>query len=118
MKSWQLKIKTVSEANSSEFWRKKHVRHSWQKECIGVWGKKNNIKDTELPCTIKLTRLSPGIGLDEDENLRMSFKYIKDYIADVILPGQAPGRADGDKRIKWEYAQEKTPIYSIRIEIF
>lgn len=116
-KVWELNIKTVSEANSSEHWRAKAKRHRSQKLFIKLWSLENDIKATNLPVSIKLTRLAPGNGLDEDDNLRMAFKYIKDYIADQIIPGLAAGRADGDKRIKWEYAQEKYPIYAMRIEI-
>ena len=115
-KSWFIYIKTVSEANSSEHWTKKNKRHKSQKKFIRLWSLENNIKSTILPCIVRLTRLAPGM-LDEDDNLRMAFKWIKDFIADEILPGQAPGRADSDKRITWTYAQEKSPIYAIRIEI-
>jgi hypothetical protein len=38
-------------------------------------------------------------------------------IADQILPGLAAGRADGDKRMTWEYAQEKGKT-CVRVEIF
>lgn len=116
-KSWTLNIKTVSEANCFEPWQKKHKRHQLQKRIIRLWSVENRIGSTSLPCIIKLTRLSPSNGLDEDDNLRMSLKYLKDYIADQILPNQAAGRADSDKRIKWEYSQEKHPIYAVKIEI-
>lgn len=116
-RSWKLPIKTVSEANCSEHWTIKAKRHKYQKRIIWLWSLQNNIKAITLPVTIRLTRLAPGNGLDEEDNLRMAFKWIKDYVADQILPGLAPGRADGDKRIKWEYAQEKSNIMKIRIEI-
>lgn len=115
-KSWQINIKTVSEANCFEHWRKKHDRHKAQKRFIRLWAIENNIGRLKLPLTVKLTRFAPGM-LDEDDNLRMALKYCKDYIADSIIPGLAAGRADGDKRIKWEYNQERSSIYAIRIEI-
>lgn len=117
IKSWILPIKTVSEANCSQHWRVKKKRHDRQKEIIRLWSIQNNIQATTLPCKIRLTRLSPGNGLDEDDNLRMAFKWVKDYIADQIIRGLAAGRADGDKRITWEYGQEKASILSIRIDI-
>lgn len=113
---WLLPVKTVSEANIYEHWTKKHKRHKLQKRYIWAWSKQNDIENTKVPCTIKLTRLGPKT-LDYDDNLRMAFKWIKDYIADQILPGQAAGRADGDPRIKWEYDQEKSKTYAIKIEI-
>lgn len=115
-KSWTINIHTVSEANCNAHWRVKSERHRQQKWVIRRWSLQNNIGSTTLPCTIKLTRLAP-LELDEDDNLRMSVKYIKDYIADQIIPGLAAGRADGDKRIKWIYGQEKHPILKLRIEI-
>lgn len=116
MKSWQLPIKTVSEANCSQHWTIKHKRHKGQKRIIALWASANNIKATSLPCTITLTRLAP-LMLDEGDNLPCSMKYLRDYIAGEILPGLAAGRADGDKRITWRYAQEKSAILALRIEI-
>lgn len=117
-RSWTLNIKTVSEANCTQPWRKKHTRHLSQKHFINLWAEENNITGDLLPCCVRLTRLAPGMGLDEDDNLRMSLKYIKDYIADCLIPGLSAGRADSDKRIKWMYAQEKNPILAIKIEIY
>ena len=118
MTTWKLPIKTVSEANSNEHWTRKKKRHDIQKLYIRLWATKNNIGATTLPAIIKLTRVAPR-ELDCEENLPMSFKWIKDYIADQLIPGQAAGRADGDKRIKWDYFQEKgePKEYAIKIEI-
>lgn len=105
-KEWYLDIKTVSEANlSGEHWSVKRKRHILQKRKIWLWGKENNIKATTLPINIKLTRISPRM-LDVD-NLYCSFKWIKDYIADTIIPGLPPGQADSDPRIIWQYSQVK-----------
>jgi hypothetical protein len=114
---WQLPLKTVSEANCFEHYQVKSKRHRQQKRIIRLWSIENNVRaTTPLPCTIKLVRLA-NRELDEEDNLRMAFKYVKDYIADELIPGLAPGRADGDKRIKWEYGQEKSNLLSIRIEV-
>ena len=43
--------------------------------------------------------------LDAD-NLAASFKFLQDCVADTILPGLAPGRADAF--FQWEYAQHLT----------
>ena len=116
MASWTLPIKTVSEANmGGEHWSKKHKRHKTQKTIIRLWGSANKIVATTIPATIRLTRLAPR-KLDYD-NLVSSFKPIRDYVADIIFPGLAAGRADSDERLTWEYDQEKSPIYAIRIEI-
>lgn len=68
--------------------------------------------------------------LDEEDNLRMAFKWIKDEISVCLVPEkrtyytdkkgklrEVKGRADDDKRIKWEYGQEKARKLGIRIEI-
>jgi len=110
----------VSEANrTGEHWTKKSERHRTQKFLINSYMRKHmNSKKEALPCTISMTRIAPR-SLDEEENLPMAFKHIKDYIADFLIPGQAMGRADGDKRIRWEYSQEKgkPKEYAIRIQI-
>ena len=50
----------------------------------------------------------------------MSFKSIKDYIADKLRPNLAPGRADDDKLLTWSYDQEKgaPKTYGVKIIIY
>jgi hypothetical protein len=120
-------IKTVSEANCSENWRKKHRRHKRQQFFIKLSYSKN-VNDLRLPCDVKMVRLSPRF-LDDD-NLVSSFKYIRDELSECILPEyrkvyidkngktkQIRGRADSDSRISWSYSQEKSIFMGIRIEI-
>ncbi len=73
------------------------------------------IKDDSL--FIFLTRIAPR-ALDFD-NLVYAFKHIRDVIADTLLPGLAAGRADDDKRLQWQYCQEKgrPKEYAFRISI-
>lgn len=110
-------IKTVSEANRQEHWTKSNARHSTQKLAVKSF-LNADAPNIQLPCTIKLTRISPR-QLDSHENLPMSFKWIVDAIAEYIHPNMAAGRADDDKRIKWEYSQEKgaPKEYAIRIQV-
>ncbi len=123
----ELPIKTVSEANSSEHWTKKAERHKYQQYLLN-WGFRPYKNSIQLPCIVKLIRLSPRT-LDDD-NLRTAFKYVRDEISEILIPekkkyylskqGRAvpiKGRADDDPRIKWEYDQEKCKIQAIRIEI-
>lgn len=44
--------------------------------------------------------------LDDDHNLSYSFKFIQDAVADTLLPGLPPGRADS--HFRWEYGQVET----------
>lgn len=110
-----LPIRTVSEANSSEHWTKKHKRHKKQQFLVTLAIKGLKCKLT-LPCEIKLTRYAPRC-LDKHDNLPMSFKYILDCICGIITPGKKAGRADDDDRISVLYHQEKSKKYSIKIEI-
>lgn len=113
---WHLPIKTVSEANCFEHWTKKHKRHKLQQKYI--WLAFKSERDfCPLPCHVKLTRISTRF-LDKEDNLPCSFKWIKDEIAAHLTGILMPGRADDDKRIIWEYAQEKGKPQSIRVEIF
>lgn len=127
MIEWTIPIITVSEANSSEFWKVKSDRHKQQQFFIKLSYKKY-VKKIILPCSITLTRLSPRL-LDED-NLVSAFKYIRDEISECIFPEKTgmymtkkgkwkklKGRADSDPRIKWNYRQEKNFISQVKIEI-
>lgn len=80
------------------------MRHDKQRRWI--WATFQSEKpDIPLPCHIKLTRVAKRY-LDCD-NLPVSMKYIRDAIADQIFPGLAPGQADNDKRLSWQYDQIK-----------
>lgn len=113
---WHLPIKTVSEANSSEHWSKKHKRHKAQKKAIW-WAFKRDGTNCHPPCNVKLTRISSRF-LDVGDNLPCSMKYIRDAIAEELTGIKIAGRADDDERITWEYAQEKGSPQSIKVEIY
>jgi hypothetical protein len=126
----------ASEANLREHWTKRHARHNVQQFLLDshmnryvffVPSKENNEiggyfdcyePEDWLPCIITLTRIAPR-ALDRD-NLPYSLKKITDVICDNLIPGLAPGRADGDKRIKdIIYKQEKGRVreYALKVEI-
>ena len=123
----EIPIKTVSEANSSEHWTRKAIRHRRQQFFTRA-AYNRSVKHLQLPCIVKLTRLSPR-KLDDD-NLRGAMKYIRDEVSECIIPEKAgtyvtkkgsvrsiKGRADSDPRITWIYEQEKAPRQGVRIEI-
>ena len=115
--TWQLPIKTASEANSSEHWTKKAKRHRLQKQWINA-AYHHDRPQIALPATIVLTRISPR-KLDVQDNLPMAFKGIVDSLSECIYPGKGAGRADDSKDLTWEYRQEKgkPKEYAVRIEI-
>lgn len=125
--SLSISIRTVSEANSREHWHKKAQRHQQQQHFVRMAYSSLAIKPS-TPCQVTLTRLAPR-RLDSD-NLQMSFKWIRDELADLILPEETKiyvnrkgklktlkGRADDDPRITWLYSQERAPALGIRIDV-
>jgi len=105
-----------SEANNNDHWSKKHKRKIKNNFFIkAALHTTFSEKEKKLPCKIVLTRIGKRL-LDED-NLVHAFKGIRDSIADFLIPGLKPGQADSDKRIEWEYAQEKGE-YAVKIQIF
>lgn len=110
----------VSEANrGGEHWTKKHKRHQIQEFLINSYFNTIPQEIISLPCIVKMTRIAPRF-LDEDENLRCSVKYFKDYIAARLIPGnKSAGMKDNDPRIKWAYDQIKGKVreYALKIEI-
>lgn len=108
-------LRIQSEANLSEHRMKKHSRLKKQKGIIDLVLKNCGIK---IPCRVVLTRVAPR-ELDEHDNLRSAFKHVIDAIANVLIPGLKPGRADGSKEIIWEFAQSKglPKEYALRIHM-
>jgi hypothetical protein len=98
-----------------EHWREAWIRHKDQKKEVHA----NLLQYRQrfsLPCFVRLIRLGPR-ELDFD-NLVISQKYIRDAISEMITGDFVPGRADGNKKIKWEYEQEISKSYGVRIEIY
>jgi hypothetical protein len=113
--SFILPVKTVSEFNSTEHWRKKHARHKLQKR--HVWFSMCRIKYLiKMPCTITLSRNSQRF-LDEHDNLPGSMKYIVDAIAEEITGDSRAGRADGVPGLTWKYQQEKSKKCFVKVII-
>lgn len=108
-----------SEANNTDHWAKKHARKRVLKQLITVeWIAqglhKRNIKP---PVTITLVRQSPR-SLDEDNLIGGCLKWVRDIVADMIIPGLAPGRADEQSLgLNFEYGQEKSKVCKLIIKI-
>jgi len=113
---WKLNLKTVSEGNSSEHWTASYKRHQIQKKVIS-WQFLAYPPNVILPCCVKLIRVSTR-ALDVGDNLPMSMKYIRDSIADCLIPGRPPGFADSSHLIKWEYDQVKGKPQGIIVQFF
>lgn len=125
---WNIPIKTCDETNAYENPHMKTRRHNQQQFFIRQQFK-SEARELPLPCSITFVRLGPKF-MDEEDNLRMAFKWIKDELGALIFPekvvyyitkkGKAmcnKGHADSDPRIKWQYDQQKATRLSIRIII-
>lgn len=110
-----LPMKLKSEANTSEHWAVKKKRVDFQKLLVrSMWNKM--VKEPfKLPVKVTLTRLAKMMM--DDDNLVSAFKYVRDEIADLLKPGYAPGRSDGEGDILFAYKQQKNKEYWIIIQI-
>lgn len=110
----EIPYKLPSLSNMSMHWAIKHRLIKKQKKLVKAymltqaWPKKG-------PWQITFTRLGPRL-LDKD-NAIASFKYIIDAVCEMIFPGLAPGQADSHKDLHFEFRQEKSKKYAIRVEI-
>lgn len=110
-----LPIRTVSEANRSEPWQKRHKRHKTQKKIIffELLPYKYLIS---IPCRLTFVRLAPK-ELDAHDNLPMSMKYICDQVCAEISGDYRPGKADSNKNFTIQYDQLKSKVYGVKIII-
>lgn len=111
----EIPIRILSEANNTDHWTKKHKRKKIQSFLI-----KHSLKNVHIPVPVTINLIRQGVTshmLDFD-NLVACMKFPKDIIADLILPGLPPGRADGDHRISWKYDQQKGKSYALIVEIY
>jgi hypothetical protein len=109
-------IKTVSEANSHEHWRKRQTRAKVQRAtaqhiaAFELQGTGYTLLDLPLPAVVTMTRISPRF-LDSD-NLQGSLKHVRDGLADWL-------RVD-DKRadvVAYECEQERGSPPGVRVEL-
>lgn len=112
--SISLRVRSPNELNAMH-WSKRHKNTKVQKQLTRFHLNNVMAKSEGLPCTVKLTRYGPR-KLDYD-NLLGAFKAIRDEVADYLIPGLAPGQADGDERITWQYEQESAKSHGYEIEI-
>jgi crossover junction endodeoxyribonuclease RusA len=114
---FEIKVRTVSEANNREHWGAKARRAKQQRGLAALVIRQAINAGYIVPRTIamsekteiKLTRVGKR-KLDSD-NLARSCKAVRDGIADAI------GIDDGDERLEWIYAQEIGKEYAVRVSI-
>jgi hypothetical protein len=83
----------------------------WKKEKATVGWALRTVKDRPAPpCKVKLTRIAPGNGLDDD-NMSGSMKAIRDAVAEWL--GVDDKRTD---LVAYSYAQQRGP-WGVVIEV-
>ena len=119
MIDWQLTIPGVELKSSNHDLRGitrqgmfgKSARAKKQREAALLVCRSKFGKAPPPPLVITITRIAPA-ELDTDNNVS-SAKHIRDGVADWLMVN------DRDKRLRWEYAQEKQGkgVYGVRIRV-
>lgn len=105
--NFAIPIRTHSNANKREFWRKKADRVKREREAARLsWFAAGKPTPT-LPAVVTLTRVASR-DLDAD-NLAGAFKAVQDGLA------QCWEIDDGDPRIRWVYRQRRGK-YAVEVE--
>ena len=95
-------IRIRSEANIAAHWTAKYKHRKSILKILNNYFPKEQLTP---PCAVTLTRIAPRT-LDYD-NLVYSMKYIRDYVADKLVPNLAAGRADNTPGLSFFYDQRK-----------
>ncbi len=90
-------LRTVSTLNAREHWRARARRV--KAERASTWAVLIGHRKPATPCVVRLTRVAPSRGLDDD-NLAGALKAVRDQIAHWI--GVDDARSD---IVRYEYAQ-------------
>jgi len=116
MLEWDIPLEIVS-PNVQEHWTKKHKRNKRNKRLImSFWLTRR--ESPQPPCEILIERKISGKSKAYDEdNLIAGCKFIRDCISDLLIPGLAPGQADSDKRLTWQYKQVTAKSKGVLITI-
>lgn len=105
-------MRTAPGLNAREHWRARARRVKKEREAI-AWAllapRMEKSGRPPLPCTVRLTRVAPSNGLDDD-NLAGALKGVRDQVAQWL------GVDDKDRyRVRYVYAQRRGP-WSVEIE--
>jgi hypothetical protein len=101
-------LKTKRGLNDREHHMVRMRRVKVEKDTVG-WFLHGRFAKPKLPCVVKLTRVAPSPGLDDD-NLSGALKACRDAVAEWI------GVNDRELwKVRYEYAQRRGP-YAVQIE--
>lgn len=110
MCEFELPMKIQSEMNKMGHWAHAYQRKKKQQRWV-----KYIMPDIKFegPYVVTLERFASRFF--DDDNLRAAFKYVRDAVADKLIPGLAPGRADD--KIEWKYKQVKVKRDEAKIKV-
>lgn len=93
--------------------RSKRVAAEKQAVFLATLGTKRAVLAALMPtpCTVTLTRVSPGQGLDGHDNLRGACKGAVDVLADIL------GINDRDPRVTWDYAPQERGDWGLWVQV-
>ncbi|GAB3773802.1 hypothetical protein GCM10028796_46950 [Ramlibacter monticola] len=102
----RIPLRTVSAPNVREHHMARARRVKRERFAVGMV--LNTVKEVpSVPCVVLLQRVGPyGRKLDDD-NLRGAMKAARDEVARWL------GCDDGDERIRWVYAQERSRNWGV-----
>lgn len=106
---FEIALRTGRGQNAREHWRARARRVKAERDAIAWALAQLPVKAWKTPCTIRLTRVAPSNGLDDD-NLAGSLKAVRDQVAAWL--GVDDRRRD---IVRYEYAQERGP-WAVRVE--
>lgn len=109
-------IKIESAQNNSSHWAARMAKKKKLQTQLHYFWKSENPPHIKPMSTILLTRIAPRFY--DDDNLATNYKIFRDFLADLLYPGLAPGRADAF--FQWKYNQQKgkTREYAVNIKIY
>lgn len=104
----EVEIRTAPGQNVREHWRARAARVKRESEAT-AWALTRAVRP-DVPCTVRLTRVAPSNGLDDD-NLSGALKSVRDAVAEWI------GVDDKHTQlVRYVYAQRRGP-WAVEIEI-
>lgn len=93
-------IRTVPGLNAREHWRARAKRVKAEREATRYAIAR---KDVPIPCTVRLTRIAPSAGVDDD-NLAGALKAVRDEVAACLgIDDRHTGL------VRYVYAQQRGP---------
>ena len=105
-----MRLKSV---NIQECWQKRHARSKNERFYVNMT-LKPRASCISLPVEVLIVRYASK-KMDSD-NFIAACKYLKDEIANILVPTNRSGSTDEDSRISWKYMQ-KNGEYCVRIII-